>query len=296
MDAWEVGRKVLKDAVDYIDKELAPVILRLGELEKLFRIPGPPGEKGEKGIDGVNGKDGLPGVRGEKGEAGLNGKDGLPGPKGEKGDPGRDGNAGRDGVDGKDGQPGRDGINGKDGAQGQKGDRGEDGKSITIEDIRSVLEAEVAKQALELERRAQERIDKAIDRIPPPVNGKDGLPGRDGTNGKDGLNGRDGADGLHGKDGRDGFGFEDLEVVQVDERVVVLRFSRDGIVKDFSLSFPTLIDRGVYKPEGRYKHGDGVTYAGSFWIAQKDSPEGRPGDSHDWRLAVKAGRNAKETP
>jgi hypothetical protein len=43
-----------------------------------------------------------------------------------------------------------------------------------------------------------------------------------------------------------------------------------------------------------YRKGDGVTWGGSFWIAQKDAPEGRPGLSDDWRLAVKKGRDGRD--
>lgn len=220
-------------------------------------MDGKPGERGEKGDPG---KDGAPGAKGD------------PGPRGEKGDPGLNGKDGRDGVDGKDGAPG---------PQGQKGDKGENGKSVTIEEVRGLFEAEIAKWALEFERRAQDVLQKAIERIPPPVPGKDGLNGKDGTNG------------LNGKDGRDGFGFDDLEIIQTGERDLILRFSRDGKTKDFSLSFPVLIDRGVYKPDSQYEKGDGVTYGGSFWICQKDRPGSKPGEDGDWRLAVKRGRDAK---
>jgi hypothetical protein len=99
------------------------------------------------------------------------------------------------------------------------------------------------------------------------------------------------------KDGRDGFGFEDLDATFDGERTISLKFTRADQVKEFSFKMPVVIDRGVYK-DGRevpYEKGDGVTFGGSFWIAQKDSPEGKPQDgSNSWRLSVKRGRNGSD--
>jgi integrin beta 3 len=158
------------------------------------------------------------------------------------------------------------------------GEKGENGKSISLEEVRTVFEGEIAKWALEFERRAQDILQKAIDRIPQPS------PGKDGINGISGLN---------GKDGKDGLGFEDLSLVQTDERSLVVRFAGNGKTKEFPLTFPVLIDKGVFKPESSYQKGDGVTYAGSFWICQKDQPGSKPGEDGSWRLAVKRGRDAK---
>jgi len=196
--------------------------------------------------------------------------------KGEKGDPGAPGR------DGQDGAPGRDGIDGAAGAPGEKGEPGERG-----------------------------------------VDGADGKDGRDGIDGKDGVgladavidrdgalvltmtdgrtkslgtvvgrDGRDGEPGSKGADGRDGLGFDDLDVVQSDDGLS-LRFSRGEVVKEFAL--PIIIDRGVFKEGGAYRKGNGVTWGGSFWIAQKDAPEGKPdAPGSGWRLAVKRGQNGKD--
>ncbi|MGV2896733.1 hypothetical protein ACNPPY_13155, partial [Achromobacter sp. AGC78] len=43
-----------------------------------------------------------------------------------------------------------------------------DGKSVTAEDVAPVLEMQVAKWALEFERRAQDTLQKAIDKMPVP--------------------------------------------------------------------------------------------------------------------------------
>jgi hypothetical protein len=54
-------------------------------------------------------------------------------------------------------------------------------------------------------------------------------------------------------------------------------------------------DAGVWKSDRPYRRNHGVTYAGSFWIAQRATACGeKPGDGGDgWRLAVKRGSSAK---
>jgi integrin beta 3 len=186
--------------------------------------------------------------------------------QGEKGETGPRGTEGKPGIDGKDGAPG------PRGERGEKGDPGRDGHSVTIDEVRGLFEAEVSRWALEFERRAHDVLQKAIDRIPPPADGKDGV---------DGIN------------GKDGFGFDDLEVSQADERTVVFKFANGDRVKEFPFSFPVLLDAGTYKPGAKYLKGDCVTYGGSLWICQKDSPPDKPGNDNGWRLAVKRGRDAK---
>jgi hypothetical protein len=249
--------------------------------------------------NGVNGKDGAPGRDGTDGKSvtvdevlpvlqaelkslvaaipaaanGVNGKDGAPG---------------RDGTDGKSVSADevlpvlrvelkelvaalplpKDGANGKDGAPGRDG---VDGKSLTAEETQQLLatvnEATFAKWALDFERRAMDMMERAIDRIPKPANGKDG---------------------------RDGFGFEDVVVEHDGGGLVTVRFVRGEETKEFSIRLPVFIDRGVFREEVKdYMQGNGVTFGGSFYIAQKDSPQGKPGISSDWRLAVKKGRDGR---
>ncbi len=186
-----------------------------------------------------------------------------------------------------------------------------DGVSVTVEDVLPVIE---------------EIVEKAVAARPIPKDGKDGvglagaLIGRsgefvvtlsDGTTKDLGvIIGKDAdqdeilrfieekiSEIPTPKDGRDGFGFEDLEATYDGERTVALKFSRGDHVKEFSFKMPIVLDRGVYKDvrEQPYEKGDGVTFGGSFWIAQKDTPEGKPQDgSKDWRLSIKKGRNGAD--
>ena len=134
-----------------------------------------------------------------------------------------------------------------------------------------MLEQRVASWALDFERRAMDMIQRCVDRIPAP---KDGAPGCDG---------------------KDGFGFEDLSVVQLSDKQLQLIFLQGDRRKEFTVDMPILVDCGVYKQGRTYSKGDGVTWGGSFWIAQKDQVNQRPGFGDEWRLAVKKGRDAKET-
>lgn len=206
-------------------------------------------------------------------EARISALEARPAPeRGEKGDPGANG---RDGVDGKDGAPGRDGIDGQDGAPGKDGADGRDGidgKSVTLDEVRAYVDNEFATWALGFERRAHDLLQRAIDRIEKPKDGKDGRDGRDG---------------------RDGLGVEDFGVA-LDGRDLTLEISRGDFHKAHTIRVPFPIDVGVYREDATYEKGDGVTFGGSWWLAQKDAPQGKPGTSADWRLAVKKGRDGRD--
>jgi hypothetical protein len=58
---------------------------------------------------------------------------------------------------------------------------------------------------------------------------------------------------------------------------------------------PFVFDAGIWVDGLDYQKGAGVSYRGSYWIAQQDTTQ-KPGDGPDWRLAVKRGRNGKDAP
>lgn len=183
----------------------------------------------------------------------------------------------------------------------------QDGKSVTVEDVRPLIE---------------DAVQKAVSGLP---KAKDGEPGKDGVGLAGAILSREGGlvltltDGTtrdlgivvgkdadmvalradvermvaaipKPKDGADGVGFDDLDLVDGEDGVY-LRFARGENVKQFRL--PIVVDRGIYR-EGRYQKGDGVTYGGSFFIAQEDTTD-RPENGKGWRLAVKRGRDGKDT-
>lgn len=196
------------------------------------------------------------------------GKDGKDGKDGADGAPGKDGDPGKDGIDGQPGKDGADGIDGKDGASGVDGKDGAPG--LNGKDGADVIDAMIDREGNLVFTMSDGRMKNV------------GLVvGRDGEAGKDGAK---------GADGRDGFGFEDL-ALDIREDGAFLRFMRGEQTKEFRL--PIVIDRGVFKEGSSYQHGDGVTWGGSFWIAQDETAE-KPDSGKGWRLAVKKGRDGKD--
>ena len=198
----------------------------------------------ENGKDGADGKDGAPGVDGKDGENGLNGKDGA------------DGLNGKDGAAGSPGEPGR------------AGEKGQDGTSVSIDDLLPLFVVRMKDWELEFERRAQDTLQRAVERLPRPKNGDPG---------------------------KDGLSLEDFDaVVKDDGRTVVLSMkSRETVfTKELRLSIP--VPRGVYKA-GTYEKDDVVTWGGSWWIALQDTAEAPGGESKHWRLSIKRGRDGRDS-
>lgn len=193
---------------------------------------------------------------------------GPPGPAGRDGVDGKDGAPGRDGVDGRDGKDGERGLDGAKGLDGKDGRDGVDGKDgIGVSD--AVIDREGA-LVLTLANGQTKTLGVVV--------GQKGEPGKDG------------------QDGRDGFGFDDFTAEYDGERTITLTFQRGELVKTFPFELPIVIDRGVYVAGKTYQPGEGVTWGGSFWIAQKQT-SAKPGDgSGGWRLAVKKGSDGKQGP
>lgn len=230
--------------------------------------PGADGKPGADGRDGVDGRNGLDGADG------VNGKDGADGRHGVDGKDGRDGTDGKsvsiddvlptvmekvqkalDAIpipkDGKDGEPGRD---------------GKDGTSVTVEEMKAIVEAYASTWALDFEKRASEVMQRTIDRLPKP------------------------------KDGRDALSIENFELSLGDDLrtfTVALICGETRVEKSVKLPFP--VYREIWKAETSYDIGDAVTWDGSVWIALKASTGSRPGEyNKSWRLAVKRGRNGRD--
>ncbi len=192
---------------------------------------------------------------------------------------------------------------------------GDDGKSVAVEDVLPAL---------------QEEMRRFLETVPLP---KDGEPGKDGKDGRDGADGKNGApgekgadgiglagalidrdgglvvtltngeakalgavvghDGLPGRDGAHGIGFEDLSFEIAETGRAVARFQRGDVVKTIAL--PGIVDRGTFADGEIYDKGDAVSWGGSLWIAQENGVKGKPGEGEAWRLAVKKGRDGRDT-
>jgi integrin beta 3 len=194
----------------------------------------------------------------------------IPGPAGEKGD------------------------RGEPGVPGPRGDGGANGKDATPVDVEDVARRAAALVPVPKNGQGAPTVDvedlarRAAALIPTPRDGQPGVPGAPGRDGSPGERGEKGTDGAPGRDGT----LEGASLDQVDERSWRL-LRADGTPLSGSHKAPAVLDRGVYQAGRTYEKGDGVTYAGSFWIAQDATAE-KPGDgATKWRLAVKAGREGR---
>lgn len=138
----------------------------------------------------------------------------------------------------------------------------------SAEEIAKAMEPIFSVWALGFERKADDILQRAIDRIPKP---------RDGS------------------DGKDAFDLDSFECsIGDDGRTVTLSFKRGDETISKSVKLPAMLYRGVYSLKEEYSANDVVTYGGSMFVATKDTPDGAPGVSDDWRLSVKRGRNGKD--
>ena len=202
----------------------------------------------------------------------------------------------------------------KDGEPGAKGDPG----VVDMEAVRELVDG-LTQQAV------SEQLAEAIAALPAPAKGEKGDPGDKGDKGdpgKDGTGladalidrdgnlvltmadgmvkqlgkviGRDGKDGDPGKDGKT-FTLDDFDIVAMDDpRDYKFCFTTGETMHSFELEMPGFVDKGVWRDTDAYRKGDGVTWAGSFWIAQRDNPAKPDTADGGWRLAAKKGRDGKD--
>lgn len=189
---------------------------------------------------------------------------------------------------------------------------GKDGKDgLNGKDADPVTAAMVVDAVKALPDVIDEAVARYLDRNPPRV--ERGQPGVDGKDGNDGVGlagafiDRDGnlaitlSNGevknlgpVVGRDAEPGLGFDDMtEELADDGRTIIRRYRRGDQVKEFRHRISVVLDRGIYKADTIYQAGDGVTWAGSFWIAQEETTE-KPDGGKGWRLAVKRGRDGKD--
>lgn len=184
-----------------------------------------------------------------------------------------------------------------------------------IEQLQGILDdfaAQVAARLDATDKALRGYVEKRIGELPAPVDGRDGADGRDalaleilptidltrsyarGTFAT--FNG-----GLwrafektHELRGWECIvdGIAGIELKAEGREVKCIASMASGAEVVHATRFDMVIDKGVYKHGSDYEVGDGVTWAGSYWIAQRMAPERKPGEGDDWRLAVKRGRDA----
>ncbi|BEM76400.1 hypothetical protein SME38J_05030 [Serratia marcescens] len=197
----------------------------------------------------------------------------------------------------------------------------QDGKSITVEDVRPLLET---------------LVDAAVKRLPVPQDGKDadpaviekavkeavaaipkpesGKPGRDALqleiapNIDEAKSYPRGTYATHNgglwrafekTSGLRGWeclvdGVAAIDVTQTQERIFSVSVTRaSGIAEEKTFTLPHMIYRGIFNSDRVYQPGDTVTWGGSLWLCEAETQD-KPGSSNakGWILAVKRGRDA----
>ncbi len=140
---------------------------------------------------------------------------------------------------------------------------GKDGKSVTLDDVSLFLDAAIAKHVLELERRASDTIARAIDKIPAP------------------------------KDGRDGVDLTEVGLEFDGERTVTVK----GRTGEVSKRLPIPLWRGYWSEGVVAERGDILTHNGTAYIAVVDNPKCEPGVGkydHEWKVFTRKGRDGKD--
>lgn len=148
-------------------------------------------------------------------------------------------------------------------APGKDGDKGETGKSVTLEDVSLFLDAAIAKHVLDFERRANETLARAIDKIPEP------------------------------KDGKDGVDLTELSVDFDGERTVTVK----GRTGEVTKRVPVPLWRGYWSQDVVAEKSDILTHNGTAYIAIVDNPKCEPGVGkydHEWKVFTRKGRDGKD--
>lgn len=200
-------------------------------------------------------------------------------------------------------------ANGKDGA---------DGKSLSIDDVRPMLDDAVKA----MQSSAQAVLQDVIKAIPAP---KDGADGKDGSDGKDGDRGEKGADGLglagamidrdgalqitltngqvkslgvvvgkDGKNGIDGVSFDSFELEYLPEsHEMSVKASAGGRTKELRYPAGGIRPAGYWREGTKAQAGEAWVHDGSLWIAVKDC-QSKPATNDDgWIIAARKGRDGE---
>lgn len=198
---------------------------------------------------------------------------------------------------------------------GKNGQNGENGKSVSIDDLRPMLDIALA----EVRADARRSIDDAIKAIPVPANGKDGLNGKDGERGEKGADGtglagamidRDGAlqvtftngevknlglvVGRNGDDGKDGLSLENFELEYLPEsHEIQMKATAAGRVKELRYPAGGIRAKGYWRENTKAQPGEAWVHDGSLWIAVKECVS-KPGLNDDgWIIGARKGRDGE---
>lgn len=189
-----------------------------------------------------------------------------------------------------------------------------DGKSVTVDDLRPLVEQVVTAslpEPVDVEKLAQDAAEK-IPNPKPGTDGRDALaielepfideeksyPRGTYATHKGGL--WRSHEKTHGMRGWECIvdGVSNVDIKQDNQRTFSISLERaSGAVEVKSFDVPVTIYRDVFKSGTEYQPGDTVTWGGSLWHCNEvtaDKP-GEPG-SKGWTLAVKKGRDLRDKP
>ena len=177
---------------------------------------------------------------------------------------------------------------------------GKDGESVTVEDVKPLIDDAVIKAISEIEIVAPEdgkpgRDALEIDLLPRIDEGKIYHRGTWATHNGGVWRAHATTEGMRGWECVvDGVSSHDCE--QVDERNYEA-VSRMASGKEFrkKMYLPNTIYRKIYKDGEMYQKGDLVTWAGCMWHCDEDT-DTKPGDgAKHWTLSTKKGRDGKSS-
>jgi len=97
-----------------------------------------------------------------------------------------------------------------------------------------------------------------------------------------------------GKDGRDGWSPSDFSFTYEGNRRFAIKWLHGESEAAHAVTVPGMpLYRGVWAA-GTYEAGDMVTWSGGTWHCGAPETTAKPGDSPDWVLMVKRGRDGKD--
>jgi hypothetical protein len=97
-----------------------------------------------------------------------------------------------------------------------------------------------------------------------------------------------------GPPGKDGVSVKDLDLSYDGARRFTVKLLNDDAPQERSIMLAgILMHRGVWAAGG-YEAGDVVTWSGGSWHCTAATTTGKPGESPDWVLIVKRGRDGKD--
>lgn len=183
--------------------------------------------------------------------------------------------------------------NGEQGPPGERGEKGEDGKDADLDAVQKMVQDEVSSIEIVVPEPDHGRDALQIE-IMPEIDAEKSYPRGTYATHKGGLwRSHEKTLGMRGWECIVN-GISETRIESVDHRTFkIINVDSRGVESTHERQLPGMIYKGIFSPDNTYLAGDTVTFGGSLWVAKKDDPQGKPGQSQDWQLVVKKGRDGK---